>query len=190
MKGGIAGRWFSLWCTRPQWHLRKPVASLGGRRDVDLIRARLDERPRHPVAVKERCEGRSVGSPHRRKQSADEAAEKELVGAPVDEGAHALADQEASEIVVVVNRAGDPGLALPEGRRRASSASSARAISGDRSRAPLAEVRPPRSEEGLRPDAPEERPPATVSDRASGPAATIGATSAKRHRNRWCLSIM
>ena len=43
----------------------------------DLVRARLDERPRHAAAVKERCEGRSVGSPHRRKHSADEAAEKE-----------------------------------------------------------------------------------------------------------------
>ena len=82
----------------------------------DLVRARLDERPRHAAAVKERCEGRSVGSPHRRKQSADEAAEKELIGAPVDEGAHALADQEAPEIVVVVNRAGDPkGPRCPKG---------------------------------------------------------------------------
>src|SRR5258708_15070360 len=80
-----------------------------------LVRARFDERPRHAAAVKERCESRSVGSRQRRIQSVDEAAEKEL-GAPVDEGADGLADQEASEIVVVINRAGDPkGSRCPKG---------------------------------------------------------------------------
>ena len=67
----------------------------------DRVRARLDERPRHAAAVKERCEGRSVGSPLRRKQSADEAVEKKLIGAPVDEGAHALADQKPRNVGVV-----------------------------------------------------------------------------------------
>ena len=110
----------------------------------DLIRARLDKRPRHAAAVKECCEGLSGGSPLRRKQSADEAAEKEL-------------------------GSGDFMRPIPSAARR-------RPATAKRGRTSARRSGREAASHGKR--------------RARGPAATIGATSAKRHRNRWCLSIM